>query len=52
MNVSGPAVVKAWERWMAEWEPRKRRGQLVVVHDELESGFGVVSMRDGWSSAR
>lgn len=52
MNVSGPAVVKAWERWRMEWEPRKLRGHLVVVHDELESAFGVVRIRDGWSSAR
>lgn len=52
MNVSGPAVAKAFERWRMEWEPRQRRGHLVVVHDELESGFGAVKMRDGWSSAR
>jgi len=52
MNVSGPSVAKTWERWKMEWEPRKVRGHLVMIHDELESGFGVVKMKDGWSSAR
>lgn len=52
MNVSGPGVKKVWDRWQKEWEPRLTRGKLIVVHDELESEFGVVSMREGSSSAR
>lgn len=52
MNVSGPAVKRCWKTWQAEWELRKKIGKLIVVHDELESEFGVVKMREGNSSAR
>jgi len=52
MNLSGPAVKRCWDKWQAEWEPRRARGKLIIVHDELESEWGVVSVRDGKSSAR
>lgn len=52
MNVSGPGVRKVWDKWLREWEARQTRGKLIVVHDELESEFGAVSMREGSSSAR
>lgn len=53
MNVSGPAVKKAWLKWSNEDEQRKKFGRLIIVHDELESEIGKVKVKtDAKLSAR
>lgn len=55
MNVSGVGVKKAYAAWLAELRRRTSPGQegrLVVVHDELESALGKVSVRESGASAR
>ncbi|KAF2184702.1 peptidyl-tRNA hydrolase [Zopfia rhizophila CBS 207.26] len=52
MNVSGKAVAQAWKKWSAEMRREGREGRLVVVHDELESALGKITVKDGGSSAR
>ena len=51
MNVSGPSVKSAWQQFS------KQRGndpepRLVVLHDELESALGKVSIKQGSASPR
>jgi peptidyl-tRNA hydrolase, PTH1 family len=49
MNVSGPAVKKAWEGWKGG----KDGAKLIVVHDELEKEIGKIGVKmDGKSSAK
>lgn len=55
MNVSGVGVKKAYAAWLAELRQRtspSQEGRLVVVHDELESALGKVSVRESGASAR
>ncbi|KAJ4402760.1 hypothetical protein N0V91_006981 [Didymella pomorum] len=55
MNVSGAGVKKAYTAWLAELRRRTsptQEGRLVVVHDELESALGKVSVRESGASAR
>jgi PTH1 family peptidyl-tRNA hydrolase len=55
MNVSGVGVKKAYAAWLAELRRRtspSQEGRLVVVHDELESALGKVSVRESGASAR
>ncbi|KAL1608153.1 hypothetical protein SLS60_003092 [Paraconiothyrium brasiliense] len=53
MNVSGRGVARAWREFSQELARQGREeGRLVVVHDELESALGKVSVRDGSSSAK
>ena len=55
MNVSGVGVKKAYAAWLAELQRRTsptQQGRLVVVHDELESALGKVSIRESGASAR
>ncbi|KAH6622445.1 peptidyl-tRNA hydrolase [Boeremia exigua] len=55
MNVSGVGVKKAYAAWLAELKRRDgaaQEGRLVVVHDELESALGKVSVRESGASAR
>ena len=42
MNVSGPAVKKAFAKWKKE---QGGEGRLVIVHDELERELGSVHVR-------
>ncbi|KAF1964273.1 peptidyl-tRNA hydrolase [Bimuria novae-zelandiae CBS 107.79] len=48
MNVSGTGLVRAWR----EFSRSNKDARLVVIHDELESALGKVSVRDGGSSAK
>jgi PTH1 family peptidyl-tRNA hydrolase len=55
MNVSGVGVKKAYAAWLAELRRRTsptQEGRLVIVHDELESALGKVSVRESGASAR
>ncbi|KAF9733520.1 hypothetical protein PMIN06_002758 [Paraphaeosphaeria minitans] len=53
MNVSGKPLARAFATFSSELSRQGRGlGRLVVVHDELESPLGKVSVRDGGSSAR
>jgi PTH1 family peptidyl-tRNA hydrolase len=55
MNVSGVGVKKAYAAWLAELRRRTSptaEGRLVVVHDELESALGKVTVRESGASAR
>ncbi|KAF2106788.1 peptidyl-tRNA hydrolase-domain-containing protein, partial [Lophiotrema nucula] len=52
MNASGTSVKKAWMEFSAEQRQRGLEPRLVVVHDELESDLGKVTVKDGASSAR
>ena len=54
MNVSGPAVKKAWLRWKKDNGYGDEDGpRLVIVHDELERELGAVNVRtDHKASAR
>lgn len=45
MNVSGPAVRKAWEGWKRGFSPRDKEGLLLVVHDELELPLGQIALK-------
>ncbi|CAO2649544.1 Nn.00g069290.m01.CDS01 [Neocucurbitaria sp. VM-36] len=56
MNVSGASVKKAYNEWLrgvkAQSGSSATEGRLVVVHDELESALGKVTVRDGAASAK
>lgn len=53
MNASGPAVKKAFKKWMSETGVKEGEGRLVIVHDELERELGAVNVRtDHKASAR
>jgi PTH1 family peptidyl-tRNA hydrolase len=56
MNVSGPAVKKAWLKWKMDngfGADSAEPPRLVIVHDELEKELGAVSVRtDHKASAR
>lgn len=55
MNVSGVGVKKAYAAWLAEVRRRTnptQEGRLVVVHDELESALGKVTIRESGASPR
>ncbi|EOA89405.1 uncharacterized protein SETTUDRAFT_167886 [Exserohilum turcica Et28A] len=56
MNVSGSGVKRAYNEWLREIRRATGesglQGRLVVVHDELESALGKVTVRDGASSAK
>jgi PTH1 family peptidyl-tRNA hydrolase len=56
MNVSGRGVARAYNEWMKDVKRRygdaALEGRLVVVHDELESALGKVTIRDGGASAK
>ncbi|KAI9799712.1 MAG: hypothetical protein M1825_004447 [Sarcosagium campestre] len=51
MNVSGPWLSRAWSSFRPPGIPPARR-RLVVIHDELESSLGKVTVRPGHASAR
>lgn len=48
MNVSGPAVKRAWNSWRKD---RDEGAKLVVVHDELEKELGSVSCKTEWKAS-
>ncbi|KAH7087838.1 peptidyl-tRNA hydrolase-domain-containing protein [Paraphoma chrysanthemicola] len=56
MNVSGRGVGRAYNEWLrgirAQYGDSAIEGRLVVVHDELESALGKVTIKDGGASAR
>lgn len=56
MNVSGNGVKRAYNEWLREIRRQSGestlQGRLVVVHDELESALGKVTIRDGAASAK
>jgi len=56
MNVSGNGVKRAYNEWLREIRRAAAdnglQGRLVVVHDELESALGKVTVRDGAASAK
>lgn len=52
MNVSGPAVKRAWTEFSRGIKSEGSEPRLVVVHDELESPLGKVSVKDGSGSPR
>jgi PTH1 family peptidyl-tRNA hydrolase len=56
MNVSGNGVKRAYNEWLREIRRASGestlQGRLVVVHDELESALGKVTIRDGAASAK
>ncbi|USP75777.1 putative peptidyl-tRNA hydrolase [Curvularia clavata] len=56
MNVSGNGVKRAYNEWLREIRRQTGEstleGRLVVVHDELESALGKVTIRDGAASAK
>ncbi|KAJ4367030.1 hypothetical protein N0V83_007560 [Neocucurbitaria cava] len=57
MNMSGASVKKAYNEWLRTVKAQSpfgsaAQGRLVVVHDELESALGKVTVRDGGASAK
>lgn len=52
MNVSGPALATAWKTFLRDLpsEEERSRAKLVVLHDELESPFGKIKVRNGGSA--
>jgi PTH1 family peptidyl-tRNA hydrolase len=56
MNVSGRGVARAYNEWLQgikrQYGNAKIEGRLVVVHDELESQLGKVTIKDGSASAK
>ncbi|RMZ73241.1 hypothetical protein GMOD_00009051 [Pyrenophora seminiperda CCB06] len=56
MNVSGNAVKKAYNEWLRGIRQaagsNTLEGRLVVVHDEMESALGKITIRDGGASAK
>jgi len=56
MNVSGTGVKKAYNEWLRGIRQASGsntlEGRLVVVHDELESALGKITIRDGAASAK
>lgn len=56
MNVSGRAVGRAYNEWLkgirSQYGDNTLEGRLVVVHDELESQLGKVTVKDGSASAK
>ncbi|CAA9958055.1 Peptidyl-tRNA hydrolase [Pyrenophora teres f. maculata] len=56
MNVSGTGVKKAYNEWLRGIRQASGsntlEGRLVVVHDELESALGKITIRDGGASAK
>ena len=56
MNVSGSGVLRAYSEWLRGLRQASGsatlEGRLVVVHDELESALGKVTVRDGSASAK
>jgi PTH1 family peptidyl-tRNA hydrolase len=56
MNISGSSVQRAYNEWLRGIRQAAGsatlEGRLVVVHDELESALGKVTIRDGGASAK
>jgi PTH1 family peptidyl-tRNA hydrolase len=56
MNVSGRGVGRAYTEWLRgirqKYGNAQIEGRLVVVHDELESQLGKVTVKDGSASAK
>jgi PTH1 family peptidyl-tRNA hydrolase len=56
MNISGNSVQRAYNEWLRGIRQAAGsatlEGRLVVVHDELESALGKVTIRDGGASAK
>ena len=56
MNVSGNGVRRAYSEWLRDIRRASSdaalEGRLVVVHDELESQLGKITVRDGGASAK
>jgi PTH1 family peptidyl-tRNA hydrolase len=56
MNVSGNGVKRAYNEWLrgirSAYGSSTLEGRLVVVHDELESALGKVTVRDGGASPK
>lgn len=51
MNVSGPAVAKAWKAFLQDLPNEERtEAKLIVVHDELESPLGKIKIKAGGSA--
>lgn len=56
MNISGKGVSRAYTEWLrsvkARYNDTSIQGRLVVVHDELESALGKVTIKLGGASAK
>lgn len=52
MNVSGPAVSSAWKAFSKDAQRNGEIGKLIVLHDELELGLGLVKVKSGKLSPR
>lgn len=56
MNISGNSVKRAYNEWLRGIRQSAGNatleGRLVVVHDELESALGKITIRDGGASAK
>lgn len=47
MNVSGPAVLKAWKTFLGEHRDSDADTGLILLHDELEAPLGTLRIRRG-----
>ncbi|KAF2012890.1 peptidyl-tRNA hydrolase [Aaosphaeria arxii CBS 175.79] len=52
MNVSGPSVRSAWTTFLAQQKSKGHNARLVILHDELESKLGHVTIRQGVASPK
>ncbi|RFU24458.1 hypothetical protein B7463_g11874, partial [Scytalidium lignicola] len=52
MNISGPALSSAWKAFLKDAQRNGELGKLVVLHDELELGLGMVKVKSGKNSPR
>ena len=51
MNTSGVPVANAWRAYLRTLDPEMAKtARLVVLHDELESEFGKLKMKEGGSA--
>lgn len=52
MNISGIALKRAYTQWVQTKSLKREEARLVVVHDELESELGKVTVKLGAASAK
>jgi PTH1 family peptidyl-tRNA hydrolase len=52
MNISGQGVKKAWREYSSKIINEGLEPRLVIIHDELESPLGKVSVKEGTASPR
>jgi PTH1 family peptidyl-tRNA hydrolase len=50
MNVSGPALLKAYKSWLGPaTTDNNKQNTLIILHDELEASLGQLKVRRGGS---